>query len=304
MQRRQFIQTTGALALTLSLPQRLRAESSVELGAARIDIVSDGKLVLPADFNAPEGFEAALQELLERHDLSDDMRESPCNLVLLRDGPRVVLFDVGAGPDFMATTGQMLDSMDRLGVAPEEVTHLVLTHAHPDHLWGLLDDFDDLLLPNAAVMIGRAEFDYWMDPDTVESIGLGRQSFAVGAQRRLSAIADQVMLFDDGDEVLPGLQAVATFGHTPGHMSFAFESGGQRLMILGDALANPHLAFEHPDWPWSMDHDPETAAATRTRLLDRITADDMLIQGFHLPGGGIGHAEKRTADTYIFTSGA
>ncbi len=303
MQRRQFIQTTGALALTLGLPQRLRASQGLDFGGTRIDIVSDGYLELPPDFAVPEGHEQELRELIARYGLSEELYEPPCNLVLLRDGSRTVLFDVGAGPDFMATAGHMADAMDALGVAPEDVTHLVVTHAHPDHIWGMLDDFDDPLLPNAEVMIGRTEFDYWMDPDTIDSIGALRQSFAVGAQRRLSVIEDRVQLFEDGAEILPGIQAVASFGHTPGHMAFELRAGGQGLMIVGDALANPHLAFERPHWPGSMDQLPDVAAATRARLLDRITADDLLIAGFHFPDGGIGRAERRAEDRYVFTAG-
>lgn len=303
MQRRHFLHATGALALAFGLPQRARALNTLTVGDRRIDMVSDGHLVLPADMVIADQPQDELDAILRRYGQTGDTYEPPCNLVLLRDGARTILFDVGAGPDFMPSAGHMADAMEALGVAPDDVTHLVITHAHPDHIWGLLDDFDEPLLPRAEVMMGQAEWDYWMDPDTIDTIGAARQSFAVGAQRRLSVIADQVQLFEDGAEILPGVQAVSTPGHTPGHMGFAVQMDGQGLMVVGDALANPHLAFERPEWHSGSDQDAETAAATRVRLLDRVTADDLLILGFHLPEGGIGRAERQGDGRYIFTAG-
>lgn len=302
MQRRLFLQSTAALAVASCLPLRLMARTTLDFGATRIDMLSDGHLVIPADFLSGDYDPAEATAILERHAQGGDLYEPPCNLVLLRDGERVVLFDIGAGPDFMSTAGQLPEAMDALDLSPDDVTHLVITHAHPDHLWGLLDDFDEPFLPRAEILMGRAEWDYWMDPDTVEAIGAARQSFAVGAQRRLSAVEDQIQLFEDDTEILPGVQAMLTPGHTPGHMSFALQAGGQGLMVVGDALANPHLAFERPDWPSNSDQIPEMAAQTRLRLLDRITAEERLILGFHLPGGGIGRAEGREAGRYIFTN--
>ncbi|WP_296478890.1 MBL fold metallo-hydrolase [Roseinatronobacter sp.] len=297
------MQSTGAVALAMSLPRQIQARTTWERDGTRIDMLSDGYLELPADMMLENMPQDEVAEILARYDLNGDQLEPPCNLVLLRDGPRVVLFDIGAGPDFMPSAGHMMQAMDALGVSPDDITHLVITHAHPDHIWGLLDDFDEPMLPNAEVMMGRTEWDYWMDPDTVESIGAARQSFAVGAQRRLVEIEDHVTLFDDGAEVLPGVEAILTPGHTPGHMSFGLSIAGQQLLVTGDALVNHHLAFERPDWHSGSDFDLEQAAQTRLRLLDRITADDLTILGFHLPEGGIGRAERLAENRYRFHAG-
>jgi glyoxylase-like metal-dependent hydrolase (beta-lactamase superfamily II) len=125
----------------------------------------------------------------------------------------------------------------------------------------------------------------------------------VGAQRRLVEVEGHITLFEDGAEVLPGIHAVATPGHTPGHMSFALDAGGQGLLVAGDALVNHHLAFERPDWHSGSDFDLEQGAQTRLRLLDRITADDLMILGFHLPEGGIGRAERLADNRYRFHAG-
>ena len=115
---------------------------------------------------------------------------------------------------------------------------------------------------------------------------------AVGAKRRLEAIEGTVEFFSDGDEILPGIQAVSTPGHTPGHMSFEVRSGSDAAMIVGDAIGNHHIAFLRPEWPSGSDQDTEIGASTRIALLERIVADDLKIAGFHLPGGGIGRVER------------
>ena len=130
------------------------------------------------------------------------------------------------------------DSLDAAGVSVDDITHVVFTHAHPDHIWGLLDEFDEPLFYEAAYHIGRQEWEYWTDPATVDTIGLERQSFAVGAARRLAVLEDSINLFEDASEILPGIASVASFGHTPGHM--AFDVGGKVLVGGAGVGLYPH----------------------------------------------------------------
>lgn len=302
MKRREFLYAAMAgLVAPLLMPRRLWAADMVDLGNFQLQTLSDGHLVVPGVPIFPGLEPVALSDLMARYNLSSEVTEPPCNLTLLRDGTRTILFDAGAGSDFMPSAGQILDSLDALGLSPDDITDLVITHAHPDHIWGLLDDFDEVMLPNATVHMGRAEWDYWTDPSTVDAIGETRASFAIGAARRLAAIADNVSLFDDGAEILPGVMAIATPGHTPGHMAFQIAGTSGGAVIVGDALVNHHVAFERPDWPSGSDHDMETGAATRVALLDRIVADNLTVVGFHLPQGGIGRVERRSDTSFVFT---
>ncbi len=164
--RRRLIQTAAAVPMAGSIPGPSLAQ--VTLGSASLTTVSDGHLVLPGSFIFGPMPQDELQVVLESFDLSADQLEPECNLALYRDGTNTVLFDIGSGPDFMPTAGTLLDNLDAAGVAPEEVTHVIFTHAHPDHIWGALDLFDEIPLPNAAFLMGRTEWDYWWNPETIE----------------------------------------------------------------------------------------------------------------------------------------
>ncbi|MEO1549965.1 MAG: MBL fold metallo-hydrolase [Pseudomonadota bacterium] len=298
--RRQLLGQAGALSALGLMPGLARAE--IALGTARLTTLSDGFLSLPANMMFEPLDAQALAPILERYDISGERLTPPCNLTLYQDGINTVLFDVGAGPDFMPSAGMILDSLDALGLGAEDITHVVFTHAHPDHIWGLLDGFDDLTFFEATYMMGQAEWDYWWNPETVDTIGDARAAFAVGAKRRMERIADQVVLVGPDQEVLPGIASVALPGHTPGHMGFELRQGSQAALVVGDAIANHHVAFHEPQWLSGGDQDQALAAQTRAKLMDRLTAEDLMLVGFHLPQGGIGRV-RREGQGYRFVPG-
>lgn len=289
--RRHFV--LGAAALPVLGAMSNKSIADMNLGAGKLTTVSDGNLVLPADFMFEHMPKDDLSTILAEFNLGSKTLTPECNLALYQDGDRNILFDVGSGSDFMPSAGTVTQSLNALGLSPEEITHVVFTHAHPDHIWGLLDEFDDPLFSEASYFMGKAEWEYWWNPNTVNEIGDSRTIFAVGAKRRLEAIENAVVLFSDGDEILPGITAVSTPGHTPGHMSFEIKNNSTSAMILGDAIGNHHVAFRKPEWPSGSDQDAETAIKSRQMLFDRITAENMKIVGFHLPDGGIGRVEKQ-----------
>lgn len=298
LSRRSFLYSGACLAAVVGQSKIVFADLSLGQ-SARITTLSDGYLSLPPELVFGSMPQAELEQILTRNQTDATKYQPECNVTLYRDGENTVLFDVGAGPDFMPSAGRLSETLQTLNLSSEDVTHVVFTHAHPDHIWGVLDDFEDLLFPNATHHLGRKEWDYWWDPSTVVSIGEDRAAFAVGAKRRMEAIEDQVAFFDGGQEILPGIAARASFGHTPGHMAFEIRNGSDSVMVVGDALGNPHVAFERPDWHSGTDQDPQTAAATRNSLLDQVSQEHMKIVGFHLPNGGIGRVEK-TGSTYRF----
>ena len=296
--RRAFLYH-GACLVALGTHSRM-ALADIQLGtSARISTLSDEYLTLPPGMIFGAMPQEELKEILAGYQTDLTRYEPECNVVLYRDGENTVLFDVGAGADFMPTSGKLLDSLDAIDLSLDDVTQVIFTHAHPDHIWGVLDDFDDPLFTNATYHFGRKEWDYWWDPATVNTVGTNRASFAVGAKRRMEAIEDQVEFFNDGQEILPGIAARASFGHTPGHMAFEIRNGGESVMVVGDAIGNPHVAFERPNWSSGADQEPDTAANTRSSLLDQVSQEQMKIIGFHLPGGGVGRVEN-TGSAYRF----
>lgn len=302
MDRRRFLSGVSQLpilGLASSIPWMTHA--SVQIGDAKLTSVSDGSLVLPAGMLFASMPQEELALIKKEYNVEGERITSPCNVTLLQTPDRTVLFDVGSGQEFMPSAGSLLESLDALDVTPDDITDVVFTHGHPDHLWGLLDDFGDPMFADAAYYMGQQEFDYWTNPNTVSEIGEARQTFAVGAQHRLDIIAEQVQFIKDGEEILPGVAARGTVGHTPGHMSFEVRSGTEATMILGDCIGNSHVAFLRPDWLSGTDQDAPLAATTRTNLLDQLAHEKTRILGYHLPNGGIGRVERK-GDTYSFVS--
>ncbi len=299
--RRLVLAGSTALAAGAMLPltaRRVWAVTTVTAGDFQVDSLSDGYLEFPADFAYATLPADEREALIAQFNLPTDRVLSPLNVTLLRRGDRTILFDVGSGTDFMPSAGKLPDALAAVDVAPEDITDVIFTHGHPDHLWGLLDEFDEPAFANARLFMGGTEFDYWTDPATAETIGEERLSFADGALRRLTAVAERVERFADGDEVAPGIRAVATPGHTPGHMSFAVGDPGAGLFVIGDAVTTV-LGVARPDIPAGTDHDPALASQTRAALLARLADEGWPVIGYHLPDGGIGRI-TRSGQSFAF----
>ncbi len=291
--RRLVLQTGAAAVAATSLGlSPVWAKSALTMGSAKIDVLSDGNLVLPLRFTLPDIPKDEIAALFKKYDLPTDSLKPDCNLTLVRDGERTILFDIGSGPNFMPSAGKLSSAVEELGLDPSEVTHVVFTHAHPDHLWGLMDDFDEPVFPEAEYMISKPEWDFWIDSNTVDKMSDARKAFAVGAKRNLEIIEDKITRFNYGEEILPGIQALDTNGHTPGHTSFEVRSGSESLIVLGDAITNHAISFEKPNWPSGSDQDKDQGIKSRSMLLDRLASEKLRMVGFHLPFPGIGIAEN------------
>jgi glyoxylase-like metal-dependent hydrolase (beta-lactamase superfamily II) len=213
------------------------------------------------------------------------------NVTLIRTGDDLVLVDSGSGNKFQPTAGKLLENLAANDIAPESVTKVVFSHAHPDHIWGTLGDDGALAFPNAAYYVGRAEWDFWTDPDLPGKMPEEVRPFAIGAQRDLAAVKERVTLVKDGDAIAPGVSVIDTPGHTPGHIAL-FVEGDDGLIVGADVAANEFVSLPHPDWAFGFDADPEQGVATRKALLDRAATDGTAYLGFHFTYPGVGQVER------------
>ena len=280
--RRRALILLGAAAI---VPLFVRQGRTASTGAEP-QLLSDGQLDLTLGFVFPDTPSEALQAEIGSSD-RNMMLALPCTVPLLIDGERKILFDAGSGPHFMDNAGTLLESMQAAGIGADQITDIVFTHCHPDHLWGVTDDFDELSFPNATYHLRHEEFEFWNNPDIASQIPEEIRTFAVGAAARLPRIADQTQFFSDGAEILPGIEAMATPGHTPGHTSFVVHMDGDPVMLTGDVVSHA-ATVAHPDWHWGTDQNPKQASETRMRVLDRLRADKMRALTYHMDPPGIG----------------
>ncbi|MCZ0811730.1 MAG: MBL fold metallo-hydrolase [Pseudomonadota bacterium] len=300
--RRDLLKMAAA-APAFAMPAAVRAELGAPEGAnpahfrfsvgdARITIVSDGYFRLPTDGLGVNADPEEVQAFLKRHFLSPDLGYSHTNHLFVEIGDAKVLVDVGSGNRFMENTGKLMDNLEAAGIDPYGITHVVITHAHPDHIWGIRDGFDEAIIPDAQYLMGEAEHDYWMQDGLVDRVPAEDQQFVLGAVNSIGVDGAEWTLVQDGHEVVPGLTMFDTPGHTPGHMSLRVDSGDQSLIALGDAMTHAYTNFAHPEWYNNFDNEGEQTVATRKRLLDMAAEDRIAILGYHFPFPGVGHVQR------------
>jgi glyoxylase-like metal-dependent hydrolase (beta-lactamase superfamily II) len=299
--RRDVLRLAGAAVASQFLAPRALAVGRLTLGDAEVVTVNDGTLTLPMSYSYGDAPKAELDALLARNGMPTDALKPDCNVAVLKREGRLVVFDAGSGPNFMDTAGKLVANLAEAGIDPTDVTDVVFTHAHPDHIWGVTDDFDELVFANARYHIGQDEYDFWSSPDALQAVSSDRQNFVVGAQSRFEAISDRLNFIKAGSEVFQGVEAVATPGHTPGHLSYIVHGGTDQLVVIGDAITQSVISFAHPEWPAGADQDQALAATTRKALLDRLAGDRAGVIGYHFPHPATGAVERRGA-AYRFVS--
>lgn len=211
------------------------------------------------------------------------------------------LVDTGAGKLMGPSLGKVVANLRALGIAPEQIDRVVLTHLHPDHAGGMLDDAGNAVFAAAELVLPREEEAHWLggEPPT-DALGISAQVNAFAPQLR-RAYAKGWRSIGQSEEVLPGMHRVALAGHTPGHSGYRLASGGEQLLIWGDIVHVPTIQIANPEVGLAFDVDVEQGRATRRRILDEVATDRIAIGGMHLEFPGFGHV-VRSGGSYEYVA--
>lgn len=218
---------------------------------------------------------------------------TPFTTVLVNTGKKLILLDTGTGGQIATTAGSFGENLAAAGINPKSIDQIVISHFHPDHINGIKTKDNELIFPNAEIMVPEAEWKFWNDDANMRAAPDGLKIVFHNVRRIFTDIAKDVTRYTPGKQVAPGFETVAAPGHTPGHTVFALQSGKDALMVLSDTTQHPALFARNPEWQPQFDIDGPTAVATRKTLLDRAAADRMLVTGYHFPFPACGHIVKR-----------
>ncbi|MBO9729858.1 MAG: MBL fold metallo-hydrolase [Chitinophaga sp.] len=253
-------------------------------------IVSDGEVPYDKRFLAPgispDELETVADPILLKH-----------NIPVFRWDDRILLIDAGNGYCATPYGGQLRSKLKAAGIAAEQVTDVVLTHAHPDHLGGLIDIHHRPAFPGAQVHISKMEHDFWQSKATDFSKSKNAKEELLEVQQQIQQMLEVVraqLVFFDETSTLPGfLRPIPAPGHTPGHTMFEVSAGDQQFIHMADICHEESVLFNKPEWGTIFDIDFELAAATRRNVLNDFANSGMLILGYHMPYPGFGRVVRR-----------
>lgn len=264
--------------------------SRMMLGQFEITPLSDGTVDLPVDQLLAQDPKKTQATLARAH--LKPMLETSDNAYLVNTGSKLILIDAGAGSFFGPTLGKLVANMKAAGYTPDQVDEIYLTHFHGDHAGGLVKD-SAAVFSNAIVRGSKSETDHWLSQEKMEQAkdkdGFKAAQAALGPYIK----AGRFKPFEGSVELAPGIRANPTQGHTPGHTSYLVESGGQKLLVIGDLIHVAAVQMENPAVTIQFDSDQKAAASMRRKVFDEAAKNGTMIGGAHLQFPGMGYLRKQ-----------
>jgi glyoxylase-like metal-dependent hydrolase (beta-lactamase superfamily II) len=291
---RAFAQTgTSQTGTSMSINHAMPPETHrFKLGTFEVVVIKDGARPsgAPNETFGTDQKPETVAALLKQNFLPTDAFVNGFSPVLINTGSDVILFDTGMGEQGRANgMGRLSEGMIAAGYSPEDVTIVVLTHMHGDHIGGLMEKGKPAF-PKARYVAGQREYDFWVNPAREGTPAAGGQK---GVLANVKPLAEKItFLSDAGGDVVSGIRAEAAFGHSPGHMIYRVESEGKQLVLTADTANHFVLSLQRPDWEVKFDMDKATAAATRKRVFDMMAMDRVAFLGYHMPFPSVGYVEK------------
>ena len=265
-----------------------------QMGEVELIAISDGGLNYSIDMI----LDKIPQDRASQYNFPEKQIFIPYTVLLIKTNDTLFLCDVGAGefgnngdkvfPGLDHTTSKtnlVVPSLKLAGIQPEEIDLVLITHAHPDHITGILDKEGNLVFPNARYFAAQKEWDYWMsaDPSSVEAEALRKhlEALVYEARKAFNAIKNKITFLQEGEEILPGIRIEPTYGHTPGHVMVTITSKGQTVYNISDLVVHS-LFVEHPEWSPAIDMNGQQADETRRRFYARAEEENALVFGHHM----------------------
>ncbi|MEO8738303.1 MAG: MBL fold metallo-hydrolase [Casimicrobiaceae bacterium] len=259
------------------------------LGDFELTALSDGTFGLPVTKLLNNTTPEKVRKALARADLKDPL-ETSVNAYLVNTGEKLVMIDAGAGVLFGPTLGTLIANLKASGYQPEQVDEIYITHMHGDHVGGLMSG-DKLAFPNATVRADKHDADYWLSKANMDAAPKEAQDFFMGAMNSINPYlaAGKLKTFDGNTDLVAGVRALSSHGHTPGHTTYVIESKGNKLVLWGDLMHVAAVQFPNPSVTIQFDTDSKSAAKERAKAFADAAKNGYWVGAAHLPFPGLGH---------------
>ncbi|TGP21640.1 MULTISPECIES: MBL fold metallo-hydrolase [unclassified Mesorhizobium] len=238
---------------------------------------------------------------LAKAGLTTEFMPIPLTVVVLKMNGRTIMMDAGSGVgQWQANATHLPANMKAAGIDYKAIDTIMISHFHPDHVWGLMEKGTNApVFPNAELIVNATEYNWWTDPSRLAKLPEGRKP----AGKRIAENFPKWKNWkpvEDGMEVVPGIRIMAAPGHTPGHSVYHVDAGSEQFLVSADTMYVPALLAPHPEWQGAYDQDGPMAIATRHKIVDQVIADNVRICGSHFPFPGTGSFVK-DGNAYAFT---